>query len=269
MVAYHLFNAAVFIILEAAAIAMLTHSGELQNEWLAGSFHSLNAKVWGGTEKVHRYFNLQEENDSLAAENFRLSQKLRAYEELEEKKTAEAYLSANQGTIGHFRYIPAIIAKHSNNKQHNYFILDKGSNEGVAAGDGVVTEKATVGIVEAVSPKYSLVMAFTNSECVISARLGKEGPIGPLIWDGLSNQGALLKEIPCHMEVTPGDTIYTSGYSSIFPPDIPLGTAGETKIINGATYEIKTQLFEDLAKVRFVTIVVNKDREEITSLEER
>ena len=110
-------------------------------------------------------------------------------------------------------------------------------------------------------------MAFTNSECVVSARLGLEGAIGPLSWDGISQKGALLKEIPCHLDVNPGDTVFTSGHSSIFPPDIPLGITGETKIINGATYEIKVELFEEFSKVRYVTVVSNDGRKEISNLE--
>ena len=62
--------------------------------------------------------------------------------------------------------------------------------------------------------------------------------------------------------------MYTSGYSSIFPPDIPLGTAGEAKIVNGATYDIEVTLFEDFGALRYVTIVENIGKEEIEKLED-
>ena len=69
------------------------------------------------------------------------------------------------------------------------------------------------------------------------------------------------------MEFQPGDTVYTSGHSSIFPADIPLGTAGKAKIVNGATYEIEVTLFEDFAALRHVTIVENLGRDEMKTLE--
>ena len=103
----------------------------------------------------------------------------------------------------------------------------------------------------------------------VSARLGQNGTTGPLSWDGKSNNGALIKEIPLHMELTPGDTVYTSGYSSIFPPDIPLGITGESRIVNGSTYEIKVTLFEDYNSLRYVTVVENLNKDEIKSLEGR
>ena len=65
-----------------------------------------------------------------------------------------------------------------------------------------------------------------------------------------------------------GDTVYTSGYSSIFPPDIPLGTIGRSKIVNGATYDIDVKLFEDYGALRYVMIVDNLGKEEMKQLEE-
>ena len=101
----------------------------------------------------------------------------------------------------------------------------------------------------------------------ISARLGKEGAVGPMTWDGFSSSRAILSEIPHHVNFEKGDTVFTSGYSSIFPPDIPLGTAGEAKIVNGATYDIEINLFEDFGALRYVTIVENIGKEEIEELE--
>jgi rod shape-determining protein MreC len=69
------------------------------------------------------------------------------------------------------------------------------------------------------------------------------------------------------MDIQVGDTVYTSGFSSIFPPDIPLGVTGESRIVNGATSEIKVRLFEDFSALRHVTIVENLGREEIKELE--
>jgi rod shape-determining protein MreC len=157
--------------------------------------------------------------------------------------------------------------KISNNKQHNYMIIGKGAADGVTEGAGIITSKGAVGIIDAVSEHFSYARSFKNHEMSISARLGRNGAIGPLSWDGKSSAGAILKEIPHHMEFHQGDTIYTSGHSSIFPADIPLGTAGKAKIVNGATYEIEVTLFEDFAALRHVTIVENLGRDEMKTLE--
>jgi rod shape-determining protein MreC len=172
------------------------------------------------------------------------------------------------GKTGQYTYIPAKIMKISNNTQHNYMIIGKGAADGVAEGAGVITGKGAVGVIDAVSEHFSYARSFKNHDMNISARLGADGAVGPLSWDGRSSAGAILKEIPHHVEFHPGDTVYTSGFSSIFPADIPLGTAGKAKIVNGATYEIEVTLFEDFAALRHVTIVDNLGRQEMTRLEE-
>ena len=102
----------------------------------------------------------------------------------------------------------------------------------------------------------------------ISARLGRDGSSGQLRWNGKDSNGALLNEIPHHITVTRGDTVYTSGFSSIFPADIPLGIVKDSRIVNGSTYEIKVLMFEDFAALKYVTIVQNRDKNEIKALEE-
>lgn len=181
---------------------------------------------------------------------------------------AARHNSSATGIAGSFRYIPASIVKISNNTQHNYIIVGKGYADGVTKGSGVITGKGAVGVIDAVGKNHSYARSFKNHEMNISARLGKEGAVGPMSWNGYSSNGAVLKEIPHHVEFHPGDTVYTSGYSSIFPPDIPLGTTGESRIVNGATYEIEINLFEDFGALRYVTIVENLGKEEIKTLED-
>ena len=76
-----------------------------------------------------------------------------------------------------------------------------------------------------------------------------------------------MKEIPGHLHVMPGDTVYTSGYSSTFPADLPLGTVRTHKTVNGATLEITVDLFEDYSRLRYVTVVMNNFNNEIKTLE--
>ena len=246
---------------------MLKNNSELQGAWISRGAQNVMSAIWGSSQNVSEYFSLKGRNDALAQENFELRMRLQQLEEMLPEGSAEA-VPAN-GTIGNYRYIPAEISKISNGTQHNYMIIGKGFEDGVTEGAGVITAEGAVGIIDAVSRKYSYARSFKNHEMNISARLGNEGAVGPLAWDGIHSDGAILREIPHHVEFAMGDTVYTSGYSSIFPPDIPLGTVGESKIVNGATYEIKVTLFEDFGALRYVTIVENLDKDEMKELEER
>ena len=263
----NLTTAAIFIALEVAALAMLNNNGTLQRMWFSQAAHGFMGTIWGSTQRVKDYFSLRSTNDSLALENHALRARLAELEKVVDvpnvaSSIAEAHKESD------FIFLPAHIMKISNNTQHNYMIIDKGYADGVSEGDGVITGKGAVGIIDAVSENYSYARSFRNHGMSISARLGKKGSVGPLNWNGHGRNEAILSEIPHHMEFAPGDTVYTSGFSSIFPADIPLGVTSEATIVNGATYDIKVRMFEDFASLKYVTIVENRDREEIMSLEQ-
>ena len=257
-------NAAVFILLEVAALVMLSHNGEMQKTWIAKGMHGVYAFFWGGAETVKDYFSLRKQNDMLAEENFRLNKVIREYRML---TGTDIRPDTVPDILGGYRFVHADAVKVSNNKQHNYIILDKGAKDGIEELSGVMTDRGVIGIIDAVGQNFSYARSFKNTGMSVSARLGKEGPVGELMWDGVSSNGAVLKEIPHHIVLHQGDTVYTSGFSAIFPADIPLGVTGEATVVNGSTYDIDVTLFEDFSAIRYVTIVSNTYDEEIAELE--
>lgn len=246
---------------------MLNNNSQLQQAWFSRGSQAFMGTVWGTAQDIRDYFSLKKINNELALENHQLRTELAKFSELN-KDTHHDEFNISSDVIGQFRFIPANIVKISNNTQHNYLIVGKGSKDGVTVGSGVVTGKGAIGVIDAVSENYSYARSFLNFGMSISSRIGKFGSVGPLEWSGRNRNKAILKEIPHHMEFQPGDTVYTSGYSSIFPPDIPLGILGEAKIVNGATYEINVELLEDFGALRYVTIVDNTAQDEIKKLEE-
>ncbi len=264
---YHISVAAISILMEIAALGMLKYNGVIQNNWLSKGIHGLMAGVCGQTESIKGYFSLRKENERLVRENYELAQQVRRYRyAMNTDFSADTTVSSE---IGCYRYIPANILKMYSNSQHNYLIINKGSEDGVIIHSGIITPNGVVGVVDAVSRHYSYAIAFTNSNMVVSARLGTDGAVGTLRWDGLGSKGAILSEIPHHIAFEKGDTIYTSGYSAVFPADIPLGITGEKRLVNGSSYEIKVELFEDFSRIRHVAVVSNTDEKEIEELEQQ
>ena len=259
-------NAAIFILLEIAALNMLRHNSEVQNLWIARISHTFQARVWGSTDNFRHYLSLNRENERLAQENAILNQQLKEYRDRADQAYSDS-LTAEFKAWGDFVYAPATIVKISRNKQHNYFIINKGSEDGIRPQSGIITNRGVVGIIDAVDKHYSYGLSFMNSDISVSSRIGKEGAVGPLSWDGVSVDKALLKEIPLQFKYSPGDTVWTSGYSAVFPPDIPLGVTGGSRVVNGAVNEIEVHLFENFTALRFVTVAENIGRDEIINLE--
>ena len=253
-------NLAVFIVLETASLYMLQNSAQLQRVWVSRAAIGFKGAVWGSTQGMRNFFALKSINRDLSRDNARLQQELfRSREMLRAAHLDTMRLRREPG----FSMIPAEVVKISRNKQHNYFILNRGYEDGIQEKSGVVTREGAIGIIDAVSAHYAYALSFQNVDFSISARIGTEGAGGPLVWDGRSSRGALLKEIPLQYKYNPGDTVYTSGHSLLFPPDIPLGIAGNARVVNGSTNEIAVTLFQGLTRLRYVVVVHNNAFEEI------
>jgi len=260
-----LVSAAIFILLEIAALSLLHASSTLQNIWLNRASHRTMAFLWGGGETIRSHFQLERINQELQQENASLQERLRAYERLGVEEEELARMAEREASG--YRYTPATVVKMSRNQMHNYIILNKGSEDGIRPQSGIISDRGVVGIVEAVDRHYSYGLTLMNPQMSIGARVGRTDVIAPLSWDGRSTGGAVVRNIPPHYDIEPGDTVRTSGYSSIFPPGIPIGITRETRLVDGSTRQVDVRLFQDFSTVRYVTVVENLERSEIMALE--
>lgn len=258
--------AAIFIILEVAACGLINRTSTLQNIWINRLTHRVMAFTWGLGDNIRNYFSLSEANDRLAQENYELSRELDYYRNLYPEERVRAVDGSDNPD---FRYIPATIVKISRNTQHNYIILNKGYADGVEPHSGIITPDGVVGIIDAVDAHYSYGLTIMNTKISVSARVGSNGVVASLVWNGITSNGALLKNIPLHYEIAAGDTICTSGISEVLPGDIPLGTVREVYTVDGVVNEASVDLFQDLKALRYVTIVSNPVKDEIVGLEEK
>lgn len=126
---YTLITAAIFILLEIAALSMLNNNGPLQKSWFGKAGQGFSEWIWGGTQKVSDYFSLKRQNAKLAAENDRLTILLAKQKDSLFRDTLDRMVVKKK--VGGYTYIPAGISKIKNNSLHNYMILDKGSKDGV------------------------------------------------------------------------------------------------------------------------------------------
>ena len=253
-------NVAVFIILEGASLCFLYTGSHMQQLWIGHGVHNVMASTWGKVENIHNYLNLKKVNETLSEDIRMLSETV--YTPPRDSASGMVW----QNTRAGFRMMTANIVTSSSGSQHNYLVVDRGNVDGVKVRDGIITPKGVIGVVESVSEHYAFALSYANQDMVISAKLGREGSVGSLSWDGLHTTTSILSGIPVHVETEPGDTVYTSGFSTIFPKDIPLGTVVEKKIISGSSSDIKVRLFEDFSSIHHVIVVQNTDKKEIQDL---
>ena len=101
----------------------------------------------------------------------------------------------------------------------------------------------------------------------ISAQLKKTNHFGTLYWDAKSPYYIQLIDIPKIAPIVKGDTIITSGRSSIFPKGIPIGIIHNFKLDAAENYyEINIKLFNDMTNLEHVYTIENIDANEIDNL---
>jgi len=252
-----------FIALESLSLVLVTESGVVQRFRIMGTLRSVQAWGWTRTSNVSHFFNYRTENERLAAENLQLHQELAAAQ-----AAARAADSLEVAVGPDFTWIGAGVIKNTVDRQHNHLILDKGSCEGVETGMGVVSSRGVVGIVDGVSPHYCHVVSLLGAGQSVSAKLGKSGAFGPMSWPGREPGLMLLSEIPVHIQAAPGDTVLTSGYSTIYPPDIPLGSVVSSQVSKGSSQELTVRLFEEFRSLHHVYVIRNNHQQEIEALYE-
>jgi len=135
-------------------------------------------------------------------------------------------------------------------------ILNIGLREGIRTDMPVVTAVGLVGRVVAVTAHTSEVLLLLDNESAVGARIleTRDTP-GVVEGDGQSDD---LKMVHLsHDEViTPGQTVITSGFSSIFPKGLPIGTVKEVSLEpNGLTQTAVIEPFADFSRLEEVLVI--------------
>ncbi|MCC6816531.1 MAG: rod shape-determining protein MreC [Saprospiraceae bacterium] len=219
-------------------------------------------------QSILNYFSLQQKNDSLAEENKLLLK--RTFDQIN-KSNLDTQLHTLSKNL--YEIIPANVVNNSLVKRNNTITLDKGSNDGVSKGMGVITVQGVVGIITDVSEHFSLVLSLLHSKSRISCKIPKSGFIGTMVWDGKDPMKLQLEDIQRYALINIGDSIVTSGYSIIFPQDISVGKITSFHVEPGAfTYTIEatpTQSFFNLDQVYIINHPYRSEKENLEHQSEK
>jgi len=249
------------LLLEVISIGLYINFNNYQRASFINSSNRITGSVMKRVNGVYEYFSLREVNRQLANENAFLKLRLK-----------ESYLFTDTATYVYrdslFRYIPARVLSKTTNRPNNYFLLDKGSLQGIRKDMGVVSPEGVVGIVVNVTEHFSSVMTALHHKYKVNAMIMKNGHIGSVEWNGLGHRTGTLIDIPKHVDLQPGDTIITSGNSLVFPRGIMVGTVDKVRpAANEKFKKADIQFSVDYNKVMYVYVIQSLLKKELTGLE--
>lgn len=265
----------VFAFLETVCIMLIAKSSIVQKYRIMEGVRGVQSFFWEKSTALKKYTSLSQSNKELEDENARLLKQnlyLRNFiirsmgESKLEELSGQLKENAGDSSLRSYSFTLAKVVKNTLNSTHNYLIIDKGKRDGITEDLGVMTPSGVVGIVRGVGERFSYVHSFLNLKQSISAKIGNTESPGTLRWEGGSIYKAYLNEIPLNTEVSKGDTVYTSGNSSFFPSDIPVGRALSFSIDNGAHKKVEVELLQDFSNLDYVIVLRNEDKREIDSL---
>ena len=237
-----------FLLLEVASFILLFRFNHYQQSVYFTSANGVAGKVYEISGGITSYFHLKTANEDLLDRNMWLEQRLSFLENvLKEKGLDSARLySMERLAPTEYQIFKANVIKNSLNKADNYITLDRGTTEGIRPEMGVVDANGVVGIVYKTSPHYSLVIPLLNSKSSISCKIVGSDYFGYLKWEGGNSRFAYLKDLPRHAEFNLGDTVVTSGYSTVFPEGVMVGTVDDmSDSHDGLSYLLKIKLATD------------------------
>lgn len=250
-----------FLLLFTISLSLTFQSHSYHKSKFINSANFLTGGVYESANNIGQYFNLREENNKLLEENNRLKSIL--YNEKNE-------LIVDSTLTGKYSLITAKVNKNSYASTNNYLTINRGKKDSVFEDLGVITSKGIVGIIDNTSNGYARVLSILNTNSRVNAQLKNTDHFGELRWNTNSPQIVQLVDIPKQAPMKVGDTIITSGRSTIFPKDLPIGyvlsfTEDETENF----YIVQVKLFNDMTNIGHVHIIRNLYSEEIKALENR
>ena len=247
-----------FILLEVICFVLLFRFNNYQQSVFFTSANVVAGKVYEVSGGISSYFHLKSVNEDLLDRNMALEQQIT---NLENRLKDYRIDSITMNSIRYleqadYKIFKAHVIRNSLNQADNYITLDKGSSAGIRPEMGVIDGNGVVGIVYKTSPSYSLVISVLNSKSSISCKIIGSEYFGYLNWEYGDSRYAYLKDLPRHAEFNLGDTVVTSGYSTVFPAGVMVGTVDDMSDSNdGLSYLLKIKLATDFGKLGNVRVI--------------
>ncbi|MCD8072354.1 MAG: rod shape-determining protein MreC [Alistipes sp.] len=254
-----------FIIIEIVALNYYASS----TSYTRAKMLTASNRITGGFHRylsdIGDYFRLRTENDMLLGEVAALRNELESLRMVVPDDMA-GHFAYSEG--GEYSYMVASVINNSLTRQKNYIVIDKGERDGVRINMALVTpDHRIVGYVLDCSENFSVAISVLNRDFRTGAKSTGDGYFGSLYWDGVSPDYLTLSEIHKNANISPGDTIVT-GYSSIFPPDVLVGTVEQMHLTQSNNYQATVRRATAMPRIGKLFVVNYADIQERMLLEE-
>lgn len=260
----------VFAVYAVISCVLLFGRNPYQRSVYFSSANRASVVVYDLQSEVTSYIGLRKANRDLLLRNGELElEVLNLREQLNKyRTTAGSDTLPFDSVLLDYDFIVARVINNSVAQINNYITINKGRADGVEPEMGVVNQNGVVGIINAVSEHRAVAISVLNPKLRLSCKVKGSDYFGSLVWDAVNPRYAILEEMPRHVEFAPGDTIVTSGYSSVFPEGLMIGVVSDYKKQRDDNfYALRVALSPDFGNLGYVRVISNRMKEEQNRLE--
>ena len=250
-----------FLFAETISSWLIVKNNKYQSAAFFNSSNSIAASILNVSNEITGYFNLRHQNEELTNQiaDLRI--------QLESLKQQNQEIIVNPDDSLSYSFISAKIINNSTRNLKNHLTINKGANQGVIPGMGVIGGGGIVGKIKYVSKNFSVVISLLHIDQLISARIPGKVEFGSVNWDGLDPEYANLLYVPRHVLLSPGDTVFTTGYGGIYPADLKIGVIFDINDPQETFLDLRLKLINDFSNLNYVHIIKFHLQPELDSLE--
>lgn len=231
-------------------------------------FSPVQKLMTGVSDGVGGFFNFlfemqdyKEVNSELTKRIADMEQKYRSAEDFRaENEQLRALLELKENTYAADEATGAKIIGWSSDNWYNTYTIDKGSLDGIAAQDTVVTQLGLVGQVQEVGLNWARVSTVIDTASTVGVCVVRTGDIAMLDGDTqLGKDGfCKLNFVNKQAEIVVGDLLETSGLGDVFAPGIHIGRVVELHADStGVNQYAVVEPAVDFAHTRYVLVLKN------------
>ena len=200
-------------------------------------------------------YTLDQENSLLREKNVQLSLQVSSMQYLkDENQRLEDLLSFKRQN--QLQLLPSKVINKGILSNINSITIDVGSSHGVRNDNPILTPNGVIGKVLIAGEESSIIQLINDVNYRLSVRILPSGDTGILRWYG--NNKCQIREVQKNANVKVGDGVVTSGFSNIYPKNLPIGiVSGIIDKLGNYNKIIIIQISEDIESLLDVFVVLD------------
>ena len=140
------------------------------------------------------------------------------------------------------------------------FTIDKGDKHGIEVNDVVISAEGVVGVVVETGPNFARVATILSPAVSVGCIAGGERDVGIVTgsYDLSQDNVCVMNYLPKDTDVKAGDIVSTTGYGSVFPKDLIVGTVETVDIEQAGNSKFATvKPAADIIDVKIVFVITD------------